>query len=72
MDCGIIVYFHKEQMYMLDSSGKPGMFIPILITTLGACAEMERENIRFRLNSELANYKAKGGSDGRKAAGCIL
>lgn len=67
MDCGINVYFQKEQMYLLDSSDVPGMFTPILIATLGTCAEMERENIRFRLNSGLANYKAKGGSDSRKA-----
>ena len=66
MDCGINVYFQKEQMYLLDQNGKPGMFTPILIATLGTCAEMERENIRFRLNSGLANYKAKGGRVGRK------
>lgn len=60
MDCGIIVYFQKEQMYLIDNASKPGMFIPILIATLGTCAEMEREHIRFRLNSELANYKARG------------
>ena len=67
MDCGINVYFQKEQMSLLDESGRPSMFTPILIATLGTCAEMERENIRFRLNSGLANYKAKGGHVGRKA-----
>lgn len=66
MDCGINVYFQKEQMCLLDNTGKPGMFTPILIATLGTCAEMERENIRFRLNSGLANYKVKGGKIGRK------
>lgn len=66
MDCGTNVYFQKEQMCLLDSTGKLGMFTPILIATLGTCAEMECENIRFRLNSGLANYKAKGGKIGRK------
>lgn len=42
MDCGINVYFQKEQMYMIDNASKPGMFIPILIATLGTCAEMEK------------------------------
>lgn len=42
MDCGINVYFQKEQMYLLDQNGKSGMFTPILIATLGTCAEMER------------------------------
>lgn len=31
MDCGINVYFQKEQMYLLDQNGKPGMFTPILL-----------------------------------------
>ena len=33
---------------------------------LGTCAEMERENIKFRLNSGRAKYIAEGGKLGRK------
>ncbi|MCF0185155.1 MAG: recombinase family protein [Bacteroidaceae bacterium] len=33
---------------------------------LGTCAEMERENIKFRLNSGKAQYIARGGKVGRK------
>lgn len=50
VDCHINVYFQKEQMNLLDANGKPSLFTPILITTLSTCAEMERENIQYRLN----------------------
>ena len=39
----------------------------IFISVLGTCAEMERENIKFRLNSGRARYIANGGKLGRKA-----
>ena len=51
VDCHINVYFQKEQMNLLDDSGKPSMFTPILIATLATCASMERESIQYRLNS---------------------
>lgn len=38
----------------------------IFISVLGTCAEMERENIKFRLNSGRAKYIADGGKLGRK------
>ena len=60
------VYFQKEQLSIFNSDGKEHPFLTIFIAVLGTCAEMERENIRFRLNSGLANYKAKGGRVGRK------
>ncbi len=66
IDCHINVYFQKEQMHLLDANGKPSMFTPILIATLGTCAEMERENIQYRLNSGRRVYIEKGGKLGRK------
>ena len=65
IDNKINVYFQKEQITLLDSDGKPSMFAPIMIATLGTCAEIERENIKFRLNSGRQNYIAKGGKLGR-------
>jgi len=50
---------------LLDSEGKPSMFAPIMVATLSTCAEIERENIKFRLNSGRQNYIAKGGKLGR-------
>ncbi len=66
VDCHINVYFQKEQMNLLDANGKPSLFTPILITTLSTCAEMERENIQYRLNSGRRIYIEHGGTLGRK------
>ena len=66
VDCGINLYMQKEQLNLLDDEGKPTMFAPIMIATLSTCAQLERENIKFRLNSGLKNYVAKGGKVGRK------
>lgn len=41
-------------------------FLNIFVSMLGTCAEMERENIKFRLNSGRAKYIADGGKLGRK------
>lgn len=66
VDCGINLYMQKEQLNLLDDEGTPTMFAPIMIATLSTCAQLERENIKFRLNSGLKNYVAKGGKVGRK------
>ncbi len=60
------VYFQKEQLSIFNSDGKEHPFLTIFIAVLGTCAEMERENIKFRLNSGKAHYLAKGGKVGRK------
>lgn len=66
IDAGINIYFQKEQFTLLDEEGKPSLFAPVMISTLSTCAQLERENIKFRLNSGRANYLAKGGKLGRK------
>ena len=53
-------------MNLLDGNGKPSLFTPILIATLSTCAEIERENIQYRLNSGRRVYIEKGGQLGRK------
>ena len=60
------VYFQKEQLSIFNDDGKEHPFLTIFIAVLGTCAEMERENIKFRLNSGKAQYMAKGGKVGRK------
>jgi DNA invertase Pin-like site-specific DNA recombinase len=65
IDYGINLYMQKEQLTLLDNEGKPTMFAPIMIATLSTCAQLERENIKFRLNSGLRTYIAKGGKVGR-------
>ena len=60
------VYFQKEQLSIFNDDGKEHPFLTIFIAVLGTCAEMERENIKFRLNSGKAKYMAEGGKVGRK------
>lgn len=60
------VYFQKEQLSIFNSDGKEHPFLTIFIAVLGTCAEMERENIKFRLNSGKEKFIADGGKVGRK------
>ena len=66
IDSGINLYMQKEQLTLLDGEGKPTLFAPIMIATLSTCAQLERENIKFRLNSGRAQYIRNGGRLGRK------
>ena len=66
IDSGINLYMQKEQLTLLDTEGKPTMFAPIMIATLSTCAQLERENIKFRLNSGRKLYIERGGRLGRK------
>lgn len=66
IDNGINLYMQKEQLTLLDADGKPTMFAPIMIATLSTCAQLERENIKFRLNSGRKLYIDRGGKLGRK------
>ena len=60
------VYFQKEQLVIFNSDSKEHPFLTIFIAVLGTCAEMERENIKFRLSSGKEKYIAEGGKVGRK------
>lgn len=66
IDSGINLYMQKEQLTLLDKDGNPTMFAPIMIATLSTCAQLERENIKFRLNSGRKLYIERGGKLGRK------
>ena len=66
IDSGINLYLQKEQMTLLDDNGKPSLFAPIMLATLSTCAQLERENIKFRLNSGRKLYIERGGKLGRK------
>jgi len=67
IDNHINIFFQKEQFMLLDEDGKPSLFAPIMLATLSTCAELERENIKFRLNSGRKLYIENGGKLGRKA-----
>lgn len=66
IDCGIKLYIQKEQLTLLDEEGHPFLFAPIMIATLSTCAQLERDNISFRLQSGRKRYIEKGGKLGRK------
>ena len=60
------IYFQKENLSLFNTDGSKNPFLTIFISVLGTCAEMERDNIKFRLNSGLRRYVANGGRVGRK------
>lgn len=66
-DSNLNIYFQKENLSIFQPDGTKNPFLNIFISVLGTCAEMERENIKFRLNSGRAKYIADGGKLGRKA-----
>ena len=66
LDCGINLFMQKEQITLLDGEGKPSMIAPVMIAILSTCAELERDNIQYRLKSGYNNYRENGGRVGRK------
>ena len=66
IDCGINLYIQKEQLILLDDEGSPSLFAPIMVATFSTCAQLERDNISFRLQSGRKRYIEKGGKLGRK------
>lgn len=65
-DQGLNIYFQKESLSIFQPDGSKNPFLNIFISVLGTCAEMEREAIKFRLDSGLKRYKEAGGKVGRK------
>lgn len=65
-DNGINAYFQKENFSILDEKGKVSPITTIFISCLGMVGEIERENIRYRLESGYNNYRSNGGVVGRK------
>lgn len=65
-DNKINAYFQKENTTLLNQNGEVAPTTTILISCLGMVAQIERENIKFRLNSGRAKYIADGGRLGRK------
>lgn len=66
VDRRINVFFQKENLRILDENGKVDGIMAIYISCLSFCAEKERENIAFRLNSGRALAISRGVKMGRK------
>ena len=65
-DNGINAYFQKEGLSLFSADGKENPYLAVMVSVLGVCAQLERENITYRLNSGRARYIANGGKLGRK------
>ena len=65
-DNDINAYFQKEGLSLFGTDGKENPYLAVMVSVLGVCAQMERENIVFRLNSGRTKYIADGGKLGRK------
>ena len=53
------VFFQKENISIFDNDGKENPFLTIMIAVLGTCAQLERENIYYRLESGRKQYVDK-------------
>ncbi len=65
-DNKINAFFQKEGITLFNTDGSENIVTPILITVLGVCAQIERENIAYRLNSGRKQAIEKGVKMGRK------
>ena len=45
------IYLQKEGLHIYDRDGKENPYLTIMIAVLGTAAQLERENIAFRLQS---------------------
>ena len=65
-DNKINAYFQKENIKVIDENGNESVVFPVLISCLGLVAQVERENIQYRLNSGRELAREKGVKFGRK------
>ena len=65
-DNNINAYFQKEGLSLLSADGKENPYLAVMVSVLGVCAQMERENISYRLNSGRKLAIEKGVKMGRK------
>ena len=65
-DNGVNAYFQKEGLSLFSVDGKENPYLAIMVSVLGVCAQMERENISYQLNSGRKLAIEKGVKMGRK------
>ena len=64
-DHHINCYFLKEQLSIFSSCGKENPYLTIMCAVLGTAAELEREAIKYRLNSGREKFIRDGGKLGK-------
>lgn len=63
-DHHINIFFQKEGITIFNPDGTENPYTAIMIAVLGTAAQLEREAIKFRLNSGRAAYIATHGHEG--------
>lgn len=66
VDRKINVIYLKENISLFDAEGNVSLITPLLISALGISAQVERDNIKYRLNSGKENAIKRGVKMGRK------
>lgn len=65
-DNGVNAYFQKEGLSLYGTDGKENPYLAVMVSVLGVCAQLERENIYYRLSSGRKMAIEKGIKMGRK------
>jgi DNA invertase Pin-like site-specific DNA recombinase len=65
-DNNINAYFMKEGLSLYGTDGKENPYLAVMVSVLAVCAELERENIYYRLSSGRKLAIEKGVKMGRK------
>ena len=69
-DNSINAYFQKEGLSLFSADGKENPYLAVMVSVLGVCAQLERDNITYRLNSGRKLAIERGVKMGRKVGSC--
>ena len=58
-DNGINAYFQKEGLSLFSADGRESMYLPVILSVLCVCSQIERESIHYRLMSGRKVYVDK-------------
>jgi DNA invertase Pin-like site-specific DNA recombinase len=65
-DNNINAFFQKEGLSLFSADGNENPYLAVMVSVLGVCSQLERENIAYRLNSGRKLAIEKGVKMGRK------
>ena len=65
-DNNINAYFQKEGLSLFGADGKENPYLAVMVSVLGVCAQLERDNIYYRLSSGRKLAIENGVKMGRK------
>lgn len=59
--CGSTSIFRRNKFNLLGDDGNPTLFAPVMLAALSTCAQLECDDIIFRLQSRREQSSVKGG-----------